>query len=68
MVGMAAGFLCAVLDGLLHANPVAQRLYAAYQPIACDSVNPPLGVAFDLISGIVMTALFVPLAPAIPGA
>ncbi len=56
-----------MLDGLLNANPVAQRLYQFYKPIARTSVNAPLGMAFDLIAGIVMAALFVLLAPALPG-
>ena len=66
-VGIAAGFILAVLDGLLNANPLAQRLYAAYKPITRDSVNAPLGAVFDLLWGVVMAALFVLLAPALPG-
>lgn len=66
-VGVAAGIAFAVLDGLLNANPFAQRFYAAYKPIVRSSVNAPLGLAFDLVSGIVMAALFVLLAPALPG-
>ncbi len=65
--GLASGVLFAVLDGLIHANPLAQRLYAAYRPILRDSVNAPLGVVFDLTSGVVMAALFVLLVPALPG-
>lgn len=57
----------AILDGLLNANPVAQRVYAAYRPIARQSVNAPLGFSFDIISGVVMAALFVVLMPALPG-
>ena len=53
VVGIASGFGFAVLDAVLNANPVAKRLYAVYQPIARDSVNAPLGLAF---------------APALPGA
>lgn len=66
-VGIAAGFIFAVLDGLQNANPVAQRLYAAYKPITRESVNAPLGVAFDLVLAVVMAFLFVLLAPALPG-
>jgi len=57
----------AILDGLINANPVAQRFYAAYRPIARQSVNAPLGLSFDIISGVVMAALFVGLMPALPG-
>jgi hypothetical protein len=66
-VGLAAGLMFAVMDGLINANPVAQRLYAAYRPIARESVNAPLGLMFDFVSAIVMAVLFVALTPALPG-
>jgi hypothetical protein len=66
-VGLAAGLMFAVMDGLINANPMAQRLYAFYRPIVRESVNAPLGVLFDLVSGIVMAILFVALKPAFPG-
>ena len=66
-VGLGAGLLFAVGDGLLNANPLAQRLNDIYRPIVRESVNAPLGAALDLIFGIVMGALFVLLAPALPG-
>ena len=50
-VGLAAGLMFAVMDGLINANPTAQRLYAFYRPIVRESVNAPLGVLFDLVSG-----------------
>ena len=31
VVGLVAGVAFLVLDGVLNANPLAQRLYAAYQ-------------------------------------
>ncbi len=67
MVGIAAGVLFAALDGLMNANPIARRLYECYRPITRDSVNAPLGLAFDLVSGVAMAVLFVLLAPALPG-
>ncbi len=66
-IGAGMGVVFAVLDGLLNANPIAQNLYAAYKPIARQSVNAPLGMLFDIVSGIVMAILFVTLAPALPG-
>ncbi len=66
LAGLAAGLAFGIMDGLIHANPLAQRLYAVYQPIARKSVNAPLGVALDLVSGIVMAFLFTVLAPALP--
>lgn len=66
-VGLAAGLVFAVMDGLINANPVAQRLYVVYRPIARGSVNAPLGLAFDFVSATVMAFLFVALTPALPG-
>lgn len=65
-VGLGAGLLFAILDGLIHANPVAQRLYSVYRPIMRTSVNAPLGLLFDFVSGIVIAFLFVALSPALP--
>ncbi len=66
-VGASVGLAFAILDGLLNANPVAQRVYAAYRPIARESVNAPLGFSFDIISGVVMAALFSTMTPVLPG-
>ncbi len=67
VVSVSSGVLFAVLDGLLNANPLAQRLYAVYKPIARQSVNAPLGLSFDIVSGVVMAALFAALTPSLPG-
>jgi hypothetical protein len=66
-VGLVAGFVFLVLDGVLNANPVAQRLYAAYQPIAKSSVNALAGSAIDLGYGVVLVFLFVTLRGSLPG-
>ena len=34
IVSVVSGILFGVLDGLINANPMAQRLYAVYKPIA----------------------------------
>lgn len=65
-VGVLAGMAFVVLDALAHVNPLAQRLYAAYRPIMRPSVNAPLGVAFDILFGIVMASIFAMLLPALP--
>ena len=67
IVGLAAGLLFALMDGLINANPMAHRLYAMFRPSSRESVNAPLGLMFDLISGIVMAFVFVALAPAFRG-
>ena len=65
--GVGVGVIFAILDGLLNANPLTQRVYAVYRPIAWQSANAPLGLSFDILSGIVMAVLFVALRPALSG-
>jgi hypothetical protein len=67
VTGVLAGLLFAILDGVMHANPLARRLYAVYKPLARDSVNAPLGIAIDLLWGLAMAWIFTLLAPALPG-
>jgi hypothetical protein len=56
------------MDGVINANPLAQRLFMVYQPIARTSVNAPAGIAIDLIYGLVMAGIFLLLYPSLPGA
>jgi len=51
---------------VINANPVAQKLYEVYQPIARTSVNAPVGIAVDLVYGLVMAGLFVVLYESLP--
>jgi hypothetical protein len=66
-VGVVAGVAFLILDGVLHANPLAQRLYAPYQVIARPSVNALAGSAIDLAFGVVLVFLFVTLRASLPG-
>ncbi len=67
VVGLVAGVTFLVLDGVLNANPLAQRLYDAYGPIARPSVNVLAGSAIDLAYGVILAALFFTLWPSLPG-
>ena len=67
LVGLLAGVVFLVLDGLINANPLAQRLYAVYQPLARPSVNALAGSAIDLAYGVVLALLFVVLRAGLPG-
>ena len=58
IASVVTGVVFAVLDGLIHANPLAQRLYAVYKPLARTSVNAPAGIAIDLAYGFLMAAVF----------
>jgi hypothetical protein len=48
IVGIASGILFGILDALINANPLAQRLYDVYKPIARTSVNFVAGILIDL--------------------
>ena len=63
IVSVASGLLFAILDGLINANPLAQRLYTVYKPIAKTSVNFQAGMVIDLVYGFVMAGAFLLLYP-----
>ena len=67
IVSVASGILFGVLDGLINANPLAQRLYDVYKPIAKTSVNPVAGMAIDIVYGFVMAGVFLILYKSLPG-
>jgi hypothetical protein len=67
LVSLAGGLLFGILDGVINANPLAQRLYQAYKPIAKTSVNAVAGIAIDLVYGFVMAGLFLLLYRSLPG-
>lgn len=67
IVSIISGILFGVMDGLINANPLAQRLYEAYKPIAKTSMNLPAGVLIDLCYGFVMAAVFLLLYKSLPG-
>jgi hypothetical protein len=67
LVGVLAGVAFLVLDGVLNANPVAQQLYAAYQPVARPSVNALAGSVVDLTYGMILAFLFATLRTSLPG-
>jgi uncharacterized membrane protein YeiB len=67
LVGLAAGVVFLVLDGLLNGNPFAQRVYAVYRPIARSSVDAVAGSLVDLAYGLILVALFVTLRHCLPG-
>jgi hypothetical protein len=66
-VSIVSGILFGVLDGVINANPWAQRLYAVYKPVAKTSLNVPAGIAIDLVYGFVMAGVFLLLYKSLPG-
>ncbi len=67
IVSVISGILFGILDGVIHANPLAQRLYEVYKPIARTSLNPLAGIVIDLIYGFVMAGVFLLLYKSLPG-
>ncbi len=53
IVSIAGGILFLLMDVLIKANPLAQKLYDFYEPIARTSVNAPAGtLIYTLITGL----------------
>ena len=67
IVSVVSGILFGVLDALINANPMAQRLNEVYKPIAKTSINPVAGIAIDLVYGFVMAGMFLLLYQSLPG-
>jgi hypothetical protein len=66
IVGVVGGILFGILDGMINANPLAQRLYEVYKPIARTSINPLAGIVIDLVYGFVLAGVFLLLYKSLP--
>ncbi len=51
VVSISGGLILGLLDGLINANPYAQKLFEVYKPIAKNSVNIILGFGTDILYG-----------------
>lgn len=67
VISLVSGILFGLMDGLINANPFAQKLYEAFKPIAKTSVNVPAGIVIDLIYGFAMAGIFLVLYKNLPG-
>lgn len=67
IVSVASGIIFGILDGLINANPIAQRLNEVYRPIAKTSLNLLAGIVIDLVYGFVMAGVFLVLYDSLPG-
>lgn len=67
IISIVSGILFGIIDGLINANPIAQRLYEVYKPIAKTAINVPVGIAIDLVYGFVMAGVFLLLYRSLPG-
>jgi hypothetical protein len=67
IISVISGILFGLLDGVINANPLAQRLYIVYKPIAKTSINPLAGIVIDLVYGFAMAGVFLLLYNSLPG-
>ena len=67
IISIVSGILFGIMDGLINANPLAQRLYEVYKPIAKTAINIPSGIAIDLVYGFIMAGIFLILYRSLPG-
>ncbi len=67
IVSIAGGILFLLMDFLINVNPLAQKLYEFYEPIARTSVNAPAGMVIDLAYGFIMASMFLLLYRSLPG-
>ncbi|MDD5067476.1 MAG: hypothetical protein PHF84_10580 [bacterium] len=67
IVSIISGFLFGTMDGLINANPFAQKLFLFLKPVARTSVNVPAGIIIDLVYGFAMAGIFMTLYQALPG-
>jgi len=67
VISVVSGILFGIMDGLINANPYAQKLYAVYKPIAKRSANVPAGIAIDLVYGFILAGLYLLLYRSLPG-
>ena len=67
IVSLASGILFGIMDGLIHANSLARRLYEVYKPIVRTSFNPAAGILIDLFFGFVMATVLLSIYDGLPG-
>jgi hypothetical protein len=67
IVSIVSGILFGILDGVINANPLAQRLYEVYKPISRTSINLLAGILIDLVYGFIMAGVFLLLYSSLPG-
>ncbi len=67
IVSIVSGMLFGILDAVINANPLAQRLFKVFKPIARTSINPVAGIGIDLAYGFILAGVFLLLYASLPG-
>jgi hypothetical protein len=66
IISIISGILFGTLDGVINANPIANKLYEVYKPIAKTSLNFMAGMIIDLAYGFILAAIFLLVYPSLP--
>ena len=64
---IVTGVLFGAMDGIIHGNPLAKRLYAIYEPILKQSIGIVPGIIIDLAYGFAIAGVFLLLKKSLPG-
>ena len=67
LVSTLSGALFGIMDGLINANPQAQKLFRAFEPISKKSINVPAGIIIDIVYGFIMAGFFIMIYKSLPG-
>jgi len=67
IVSLISGILFGILDGIINANPLAQKLFEVYKPIAKTSMNFIAGILIDLAYGFILAGIYLILYTSLPG-
>lgn len=67
IISVVSGILFGIMDGVINANPLAQRLYKVYKPMAKEALNPIKGILIDIVFGFIMAGVFWLLYSSLPG-
>ncbi len=67
IISIIAGILFGLMDALINANPLAQKLLEVYKPISKESVNVTAGIIIDLVYGFLLAGLFLLFYQSFPG-
>ncbi len=66
IASVGSGILFGLMDGVINANPLAQRMHRVFEPIARKSLNIIAGFAIDLACGFAMAGIFLLLQGSLP--